>query len=133
MSRVLLYIPSVDLVEAEAWQAVRQWVKTAGVPWDKVRCTPAPFGRSKQVDQDELKSALQLIRQGQFDRVVFAKLPEGYETNLDWLMFAISCQTQSIRLETLEGELELPRSAQQLAQHYSSLSTTGTAKQSRSL
>ena len=120
MSKVLLFIPEASLADAECWQSIRQWMKVAGLTWDKVRCTPASILETS-VKQNEVKAALNLLRQGSFEKVVFAKLPSNYETNLDWLMFAISCQTQNVQLETLEGELTLPPSAQKLAAHYSTI------------
>ncbi len=120
MSKVLLYLPEHEIGEQECWQNVRQWMKNTGLTWDKVRCTPASIYESS-VRQTEVKAALSLLRQGNFEKVVFAKLPANYTTNLDWLMFAISCQAQNVKLETLEGELTLPESAQKLAAHYNSL------------
>ncbi len=120
MSRVLLFIPEAILGDQECWQSIRNWMKLQNLGWDKVRCTPASI-YEHTVRQHEVKAALNLLRQGTFEKVVFAKLPENYETNLDWLMFAISCQTQNVKLETLEGELTLPPSAQKLAAHYNAM------------
>ncbi|MBC7661922.1 MAG: hypothetical protein H7249_19695 [Chitinophagaceae bacterium] len=130
MSKVLLFIPQTDLADNECWQSIRQWMKVAGLTWDKVRCTPASIYETS-VKQNEVKAALNLLRQGSFEKVVFAKLPANYETNLDWLMFAISCQTQKVKLETLEGELTLPPSAQKLAAHYSSMSKKAAQTQTQ--
>lgn len=88
--------------------------------WDKVRCTPASIYETS-VKQNEVKAALSLLRKGSFEKVVFARLPSNYETNLDWLMFAISCQTQNVLLETLEGPLTLPPSAQKLAAQFNTM------------
>ena len=129
MSKVLLYLPEDIIADQECWQSIRQWMKTAGLTWDKVRCTPASIYEGT-VKQTEVKAALNLLRQGSFDTVVFAKLPTNYATNLDWLMFAISCQTQNVKLETLEGELMLPESAQKLAAHYSAIATKKSASTS---
>jgi hypothetical protein len=119
-ARVLLFLPETILADQERWQSIRNWMKAQGLTWDKVRCTPASIYESS-VKQVEVKAALNLLRQGSFEKLVFAKLPENYETNLDWLMFAISCQGQNVVLETLEGELSLPPSAQKLAAHYNSM------------
>lgn len=127
MSKVLLFIPETILADQESWQSIRTWMKAQNLSWDKVRCTPASIYESS-VKQAEVKAALNLLRQGTFEKVVFAKLPENYETNLDWLMFAISCQTQNVKLETLEGELSLPASAQKLAMHYNSMAKKPEAK-----
>ncbi|RZA20573.1 MAG: hypothetical protein EOP10_17900 [Proteobacteria bacterium] len=127
MSKVLLFLPETILADPECWQNIRSWMKTQGLTWDKVRCTPASIYESS-VKQVEMKAALNLLRQGTFEKVVFAKLPENYETNLDWLMFAISCQTQNVLLETLEGELSLPASAQKLAAHYNTMAKKPVGK-----
>ncbi|MBC7532557.1 MAG: hypothetical protein H7318_13360 [Oligoflexus sp.] len=120
MSKVLLFLPETIIADNECWQGIRQWMKSGGLTWEKVRCTPSSIYESS-IKQNEVKAALNLLRQGSFEKVVFAKLPTNYETNLDWLMFAISCQTQNVTLETLEGPLTLPPSAQKLAAHYNTL------------
>ncbi len=122
MSKVLLFLPEGIIGDQECWQNIRGWMKAQNLTWDKVRCTPASIYESS-VKQTGVKAALALLRQGSFEKVVFAKLPDNYETNLDWLMFAISCQTQNVKLETLEGELTLPASAQKLASHYNAMAT----------
>ncbi len=120
LGKVLLFLPETIIADPECWQSIRNWMKVHSLTWDKVRCTPASIYESS-VKQGEVKAALNLLRQGTFEKVVFAKLPDNYETNLDWLMFAISCQTQNVVLETLEGELTLPASAQKLAAHYNAM------------
>lgn len=120
MSKILLFLPEAIIADPECWQSIRNWVKVQALTWDKIRCTPSSIYESS-VKQGELKAALNLLRQGTFEKVVFVKLPDNYETNLDWLMFAISCQAQNVLLETLEGELSLPASAQKLATHYNSM------------
>lgn len=127
LSKVLLFLPETIIADTECWQNIRNWMKAQSLTWDKVRCTPASIYESS-VKQAEVKAALNLLRQGTFEKVVFARLPTNYETNLDWLMFAISCQTQNVKLETLEGELTLPPSAQKLAAHYNSMAKKPEAK-----
>jgi len=120
VSKVLLFLPETLIADPECWQGIRQWMRTTGMTWDKVRCTPASIYETS-VKQNEVKAALSLLRKGSFEKVVFARLPSNYETNLDWLMFAISCQTQNVLLETLEGPLTLPPSAQKLAAQFNTM------------
>ncbi len=131
VSKVLLFLPVTIIADQECWQSIRQWMRTAGLTWDKVRCTPASIYESS-VKQNEVKAALKLLRKGSFDKVVFARLPNNYETNLDWLMFAISCQTQKVVLETLDGPLTLPPSAQKLAAHYNTMAKKPSPTPSKS-
>ena len=115
-----MYIPREQLADQECWQELRQWAKNAGLSWDKIRLTPSSI-TDKSVRKDEVNAAMALLRQGSFERVVFARLPSNYKTHLDWLTFAISCHTLNVKLENLEGELALPESANLLASSYDKL------------
>lgn len=130
MSKVLLYIPRDRVTDLGLWQDIRHWQKASGLGWDKIRCTPASIG-DKEIARDEMKAALQMIRKGSFEKVVYAELPKNYGSNLEWLLFAFSCQGQNLSIETLAGPVQLPDSLGQLASSLPALADAEAAKPSR--
>lgn len=130
MSKVLLYIPRDRVTDTNLWQDIRQWQKASGLNWDKIRCTPASISET-DVAKDEMKAALHLIRKGSFEKVVYAELPKNYRANLEWLLFALSCQGQNLSIETLSGPVPLPDSLEQLASGLPTFSEPTPAKPSK--
>jgi hypothetical protein len=130
LSKVLLYIPRERVTDNDLWQNIRQWQKASGFNWDKIRCTPTSIGE-KDIAREEMKSALHMIRKGSFEKVVYAELPTNYKSNLEWLLFAFSCQGQNLSVETLSGPVELPDNVSKLAAGLPNLANAASTTSSR--
>lgn len=103
MAQTLCYLPAEKITDPALWTTLRSWQKNQNLSADKIRWTP-DFLAAEGIQREELAAALNLLRSGQIQKVVYFEARTRAAKDLDWLAFACSCVQLGVAVEDVNGQ-----------------------------
>lgn len=104
MAQTLVYVPVEKLQDATYRQRLRSWQKERGFAAERLRWTPDFLTEEQSLHQQQLTGALHMLREGKIAEVIYFEPRKGFEKNINWVAFALSCQELGVSLKDGLGQ-----------------------------